>query len=175
MIDADPLFVGPTDLRLSAGSPCIDVGDPASQPCDVDLADAPRLQDGNLDATRFIDMGAREFTNVDLTVRDSASGDLAQGVTRPRLLVIETTGTPGLSVLMILGTQPGLSCGSGQTLLIDFTSPWLVLPWGSIPSRKVFPLPDVANAFDVFLQEVAASGSRLNTSNLATIEGRKVP
>jgi hypothetical protein len=173
MIEADPLFVGPDDLRLSPASPCIDVGDPASQPCDADLADAPRLQDGNLDATRLIDMGAREFTNVDLAVRDSASGDLARAVTRPRSLMIETTGTPGLSVLLIVGVQPGLVCGSGQTFLIDFSSPWLVLPWGSIPSRRVFGIPDETNAFDVFLQEVAASGSLLNTSNLVTIEGRK--
>jgi hypothetical protein len=48
-----------------------------------------------------------------------------------------------------------------------------VLPWGSIPSRRVFGIPDETNAFDVFLQEVAASGSLLNTSNLVTIEGRK--
>ena len=70
-IDADPLFVQPAsgDLRLSFGSPCIDMGDTSALPPDefdldgdgdtdeplpVDLAGMPRVQNG------VVDMGAYE-------------------------------------------------------------------------------------------------------------------
>ncbi len=84
-IDADPLFVdadGPDDapgtadddLRLQAGSPCIDAGDSAAVPSDVvnDLDGSPRFVDdpGTADCAQdpgacgpppVVDMGAFEF------------------------------------------------------------------------------------------------------------------
>lgn len=70
-IDADPLFVDPDsgDFRLALGSPCVDAGDNASVPADVDsdLAGADRFVDdpcvadtGNGDPP-LVDMGAYEF------------------------------------------------------------------------------------------------------------------
>jgi hypothetical protein len=85
-IDADPLFVffpdeppypyEPADLRLQAGSPCLDAGDNSLLPPDVaeldsdgdteeplplDLAGAPRTVDGNSDSTVIVDVGAYEY------------------------------------------------------------------------------------------------------------------
>lgn len=61
-IDADPLFAGPADFQLTAGSPAIDAGDPAPGGPVTDLAGAERVQDGNGDGTPRRDMGAFEYT-----------------------------------------------------------------------------------------------------------------
>lgn len=51
------------DLRLTAGSHCIDAGDNTSLPADVlaDLVQEPRITDGNCDAELVVDMGAYEY------------------------------------------------------------------------------------------------------------------
>ncbi|HLA63151.1 MAG TPA: S8 family peptidase, partial [Rhodothermales bacterium] len=50
------------DLRLTGGSPGVDVGDGALVPAGVttDLAGSPRLADGDLDGTTTVDLGAYE-------------------------------------------------------------------------------------------------------------------
>lgn len=64
-ISADPLFVDAAngDLRLQAGSPCIDKGSNAAIPAGVvgDLAGTPRIVDGNCDGNAVVDMGAYEY------------------------------------------------------------------------------------------------------------------
>ncbi len=71
-IDVDPLFVdpdGPDDivgneddnLRLSAGSRCIDAGDNGAVTVTTDLDGRPRILDGNGDSTATVDMGAYEY------------------------------------------------------------------------------------------------------------------
>jgi parallel beta-helix repeat protein len=74
-INADPLFADPdgadgdpatwqdNDYRLTASSPCVDVGDPAFVPLpgEVDLDGEPRVVDGNGDGVLRVDMGAYEF------------------------------------------------------------------------------------------------------------------
>jgi parallel beta-helix repeat protein/predicted outer membrane repeat protein len=62
-IDTDPLFAGSGDLRLQAGSPCIDTGDNSAVPTGVttDLAGNPRIQDADCDGQTIVDMGAFEF------------------------------------------------------------------------------------------------------------------
>jgi parallel beta-helix repeat protein len=61
-IGDDPLFAD-ADLRLSAGSPCIDAGDNATVPLEVatDLDGHPRIIDGDCNDTDIVDMGAYEF------------------------------------------------------------------------------------------------------------------
>lgn len=59
-IDADPMFAGEGDYRLTAGSPSIDKGDPDSGP-GIDLAGSPWPIDGNGDGTAIRDQGAYEF------------------------------------------------------------------------------------------------------------------
>ncbi len=63
-IDIDPLFVNPTDgnLRLQAGSPCIDAGDNAAATgVTIDLDGNPRIADGDEDGTPVVDMGVYEL------------------------------------------------------------------------------------------------------------------
>ena len=61
-ISADPLFVGTANLMLQAGSPAIDAGDNAAPNLPAkDLANKPRIVDGNGDGSAIIDMGAYEF------------------------------------------------------------------------------------------------------------------
>lgn len=69
-IDADPLFVDPDsdDLRLQAGSPCIDAGDSGAMPLPVDFDGNPRgVDDFSVPDTGIpvfgltADMGAYEF------------------------------------------------------------------------------------------------------------------
>ena len=68
-IDAAPVFVnaGAGDLRLAAGSPCIDVGDTGAPTEDSDLDGNPRFvddhdaRDAGLGECPIVDMGAYEF------------------------------------------------------------------------------------------------------------------
>lgn len=72
-IDEDPLFVDPDgadgivgneddNMRLRAGSPCVDAGDNSAVPpsVTVDLDGNPRVVDGNGDGTAVVDVGAYE-------------------------------------------------------------------------------------------------------------------
>jgi len=54
-IDADPLFVGVDDLRLSPDSPCIDAGDNTALPSDITTAldGNPRFINGKVDMGAF--------------------------------------------------------------------------------------------------------------------------
>ncbi len=61
-INANPQFVDyPTDLRLSADSPCIDKGAVVEGNDATDLDGKPRVVDGDGDDEATIDMGAFEF------------------------------------------------------------------------------------------------------------------
>jgi hypothetical protein len=74
-IDKDPLFLDPNgpdvivgteddNLRLSAGSPCIDAGNNAAVPFGVmtDLDMRFRFADGDCNRTGIVDMGTYEFS-----------------------------------------------------------------------------------------------------------------
>jgi predicted outer membrane repeat protein len=62
-IDQDPAFMDTTvrDYRLSGGSPCIDAGNNDVVSTSLDLADGPRIADGNGDGSAIVDMGAYEY------------------------------------------------------------------------------------------------------------------
>ncbi len=104
-IDADPLFVDPNngDLRLSAGSPCIDAANNIAVPAGIttDLDGNPRFVDdpdtpdtGNGDPP-IVDMGAYEFQGASLCPWDcepTPNGDV--GI-NDFLAVLAQWGGPG--------------------------------------------------------------------------------
>ncbi|MEW6745312.1 MAG: right-handed parallel beta-helix repeat-containing protein [Planctomycetota bacterium] len=143
-IDSDPLFVdsdGPdddsgtwedNDLRLAAGSPCIDAGAPGTDRCtDKDYFGNPRVLDALGTHEPRIDMGAHEFDHVHLQVTGNATPGAA--------LTFTTSGTPAFHVWLFVGTQPGALClGHYGGLFFDFSSPWFQFFWGRIPPSGSF-------------------------------------
>jgi hypothetical protein len=130
-LDVDPLFIDPGngDFTLRSDSPALDAGDPAVRVAGADAAGNPRVLDGDLDRKMVVDLGAYEFDNVHLEV----TGQATPGGT----LTFTTTGTAALPILMLVGSVPGdLLAPPFGTLFLDFTDPWLLLSWGSVPDQR---------------------------------------
>lgn len=165
---ADPSFVDPSggDLRLKPGSPCIDAGDPTDFTTGRDIGGYPRRQDGNLDGSRRMDMGAHEFGNLDLVVTgDAAPGGLLSIQLGAPVAFAQTFMIVGVGLAEV-GTEFG-------TLFPDVSLPTLVLAWPSPPSTVAATVPaTVPVPFPLVLQAVAISGlpgAPANTSNPAVL------
>lgn len=123
-LNQDPQFVAGSsgDLRLAAGSPCIEAGDPLDAPRGVDAAGTPRLLDGDLDGAQRVDVGAHEFGNLSLTVTGvpAPGHTLAMALhSEPRIqLAVVVIGWP------LPQPVPLLSLGS---LLVDIGAPLALL------------------------------------------------
>ncbi len=170
-IDLDPRFTDPFqgDLALLSNSPCIDAADPSSKPTGRDLAQNPRLLDGDLNQTLRVDMGAYEFGNIHLEI----TGTPMLGST----VTIDTTGKPGLFVFFCIGTAPGaVLLPPFGTLYFDLTFPWVAPPFLVIPasgsaSTDVVVPTSLPAPITVIVQEVGidASGGSGNVSNDLTL------
>ncbi|MEW6745207.1 MAG: right-handed parallel beta-helix repeat-containing protein [Planctomycetota bacterium] len=160
-IDADPLFVD--GYRLSGDSLCVDAGKPGFVPANGAERDPDgnsRLLNGDLEQTMRVDMGAYEFTNVRL----SLTGDMVPGGT----IVITTSGTPGLSTLMLVGFSKGLLLiDPFGYLFFDIAGTWGWRPWPSAPSSVPVTLPGtLPPGFRAVFQElVMQAPGQANTSN----------
>jgi predicted outer membrane repeat protein len=166
LLDVDPLFVDPSngDFSLQSISPCVDTGDPTAMPGGPDVGSNPRLLDGNLDGVVVVDRGAREFNNVHLDV----SGTATPGGT----LTLTTSGTGGLSLLMIAGSAPAeLFVHPFGALFIDLSLPYVLTPFGTIANTQVFTLdPSLPAPFSFWLQEAAIGAGAGNLSNVVEVD-----
>lgn len=160
-----PSFVNQAagDLRLAFGSPCIEAGNPAEVATGGDAGGAPRLTDGNFDGVRRLDAGAHEFTQVGLAI----TGTPKLGGT----LTFTTTGSAGLPVLLALGFAGQTELPPHGTLFLNVAFPWLLAPFGAVPSAVPLPIPLSLPVLpiEVAFQEIVTSGTKANLSNVAHV------
>jgi len=165
LLDVDPQFVDPLngDYSLQASSPCVESGDSALPPAGKDVAANPRVLDADLDRTLRVDRGAREFNHVHL----SLSGQATPG----GMITLETSGTPGLALFMVVGVGTGeLLVPPFGSLFIDLSQSFLFLPWGTIPSCVNVTLdPSTPAPLTILLQEVAFAPPSGNLSNVVEL------
>lgn len=106
-IVADPQFVGPFDLHIGVGSPCIDAGSNGLAATVEDIDAEPRIMGGT------VDIGADEFPAG--LLHPAAGGDVGA-----------PTGGP-FDVLLVNGSAGNLvrevTVGAGQALTLDVTLP----------------------------------------------------
>jgi hypothetical protein len=126
-LDVDPGFVGtgPQPYQLTAGSTCVDAGDPllAIAPAQLDLAGACRTWDGDGDALARVDRGAYEL----LAPRGDLDGDGVIGALDLQILLahlhlfsgaraadgdLDGDGDVDVEDLQMLLASWGLGCGS---------------------------------------------------------------
>jgi putative cofactor-binding repeat protein len=175
-IDADPQFGDPArgDFHLAAGSPCLDAGDPGDRAAGRDVARDPRLLDADLDGHQTVDMGAYERGNVRLGLWwERQAGHMRRVLGHDARLALDVSGTTGLSAFLLAGTVPGeVSLPPYGPLFLDLAHPWVFLSWGSVPSRRIVPLPDDLPDGVYVLQVLALAPGAGNVSNdvLLTVE-----
>ncbi|MFO0985604.1 MAG: right-handed parallel beta-helix repeat-containing protein [Planctomycetota bacterium] len=162
---ADPKFVdsATANFALQSASPAIDAGNPADQLASTDIAGSPRCLDGHLTGVMVIDCGAYEFDHARLAVSGSA--------TPGGVLQIDVTGTAGLKSYLWVGTQPGETAFRPfGALLFGFGAPWIVTPWGTIPSSTQVTLPpSLPPGLAIITQILGVAAPAGNTSNAVTI------
>ena len=84
------------------------------------------------------------------------------------VLTIDTSGTAGLSVILIVGTAPDEACAYPfGSLFLSFASPWTILAWGQVPSSVQVAIPPSSpTPLPLVFQELALDAlARGNTSN----------
>jgi hypothetical protein len=158
-VDLDPMFldVSGGDYHLAPDSPCIDIGDPATDCHALDADGHPRVLDGDLDLVPRVDLGAFELTRINFSV----SGTPAPG----QSLSFSTQGDVGLNVFLVVGTAPGTACIFPYgALLMDPASLALVFAWGKIPAsggilRDVVIPGDAPIGVTVYLQQLGLAPS----------------
>ena len=131
-------------------------------PAGLDLYGNPRFLDGDLDSVMRVDMGAHEFSNVQLAITGSA--------TPGGSLTFDTTGTTGLPFVRCFGIAAGETLVPPiGPLFFDLTSYWTVDPSaGMIPARMIVPLPTgMFASLPLIFQDIAIDPARAagNTSN----------
>jgi hypothetical protein len=175
-LDADPIFADSDgadgiagtlddDLRLAPDSPGVDAGDPGLAPLGTDLLGVPRVQDGDLDGTGTVDIGAHETSHITLLADESASpgGPLA----------VSLHGTAGLPALLVIAAAPGETSLPGLgAALFDIESPFVVLAIGPLPQALKLHVPAnlITPATGVLQAFVAGPGAATgNTSAAAAV------
>lgn len=148
---ADPRFVNEMtgDLRLQGDSPAVDAGGLASG---FDFGGNLRLLDGDQDGTAKPDIGAREYTALELGV----GGNISSGGT----LQLTFDGSPGLPAVLALGAyvDAGIWLGPYGSVHLDFGQPIVVGVFAVVPAVVEIPIPAGIPAGTTFgLQAVSAT------------------
>lgn len=161
VINGDPLFTnaGAGDFRLQPGSPCIESGSPGDGACGLDARGAPRRVAGAFGLTARVDMGAYEFSQVDLHV------DKLAGINTFQLTSSGAAGQPTL-LLASVGRAEVCAAPAG-TLLIDLAAPSIVISWAALPSQIQVTVPPIALA-ELHLQQLVL-GPTPGTGNLSAV------
>ncbi len=132
----DPQFTDAAngDYSLSGSSGLIDQGDPATMKSGLDLAGGSRMNDGDLNRSLVVDMGAYEFSNVNLAI----GGQPIPGGE----LVVDVTGKPGMTVLMVVGLPAsGHTVKAFGNLFFSLALPQVIVSLGTIPSTTMHAIP----------------------------------
>ena len=131
---ADPRFVDELigDLRLQGDSPAVDAGGLSSG---FDFAGNLRLLDGDQNGTATPDIGAREYTALELRV----GGNISSGGT----LEVTFDGSPGLPALLALGAydDAGIWLGPYGSVHLDLGHPIVVGVLAVVPKVVEIPIP----------------------------------
>jgi hypothetical protein len=96
---ADPLFAGPDNFRLAAGSPAIDTANPAASPDALDLAGNPRVVGGRRD------MGAYEVQPATVDPAPPVDATPAADTTPPAPVAAKDVTAPVIAGLKIAPTR----------------------------------------------------------------------
>lgn len=138
-IDADPLFqdAAAGDLRLGAGSPCVDAADfAAGLGAAEDHREASRILDDGFDGSFLPDMGAFERAAFDLTF----GGEPRLGT----VMSFTAVGSePGLAVYALGLTEGAALLPPFGLLLLGPPGTQLIL--GTLPTGQPLPVPVPAN------------------------------
>ncbi len=149
------------DLRLLPSSPCIDAGTPPP-PVGLqgtDIAGNPRIIDGDLDRTARVDMGAHEYTRVQLAATEGPGG----------FYTLSITGDPSPYAWLGSSPQPGelfLSYPFAPDfglILLDSSAWKFWRIYTGVPVQSP-PLP-LTGVLQVFVFYFTPSGSGWNLSN----------
>ena len=152
---------GDEDLHLSALSPCIDAGDPATVAGATDVFGAPRTLDGDLDGSMVVDIGGAEFSCVTLEVERN-----------PSSVSVDVESTQPLWGFLLVGLSPGATTipPFGTLLIQPATLVRIVI--GPLPFHGDFAIPTATRLPDsVFLQAlgVKPAAGVGNFSNIVSL------
>jgi hypothetical protein len=154
------------DLHLTAASPCVDAGDPATAAGPIDVFGAPRTLDGNLDGSMVVDMGAVEFSNVTLSAR----------LTDPPspMVALDVQSTQPLWGYLVVGVSPGVTTVPPfGTLLIAPDGRFVRLFVGPLPFHADYPVPVTPGIPDAVLLQalgIEPAAGVGNFSNLVPLD-----
>jgi len=148
------------DLTLDPLSPCVEAGDPSEAFTGPDAGGMPALLDGDLDGVQVVDMGANEFSNVELVL----TGDASVGGT----FFLEAKGTPGLPTLLGFGPSAGqVPVPKVGTIFFDPAGGFFTAAFPSSPA--VVPVT-LAGPATFTAQLVVVGGGGANLSNAVLVD-----
>jgi parallel beta-helix repeat protein len=158
-ISANPKFIGSSNLRLKGGSPAIDVGSNSAPDLpSKDLANNPRIINGNGGSTAIVDMGAYEFVAVVLAPKSLSFGLHAIGSTTSKTVKLTNAQNKVLNISSY-SVPPGYSVTGCGTSVAAFTSCTLTVTFHPLTSGTFKGVLSIKDNAGNSPQTVSLSGS----------------